>query len=624
MHFISIAAAFFAVTIPIVILLYLLKLKRVRTEISSTILWKRSIEDLMANAPFQRLRRNLLLYLQILVLLLAVLAAMRPFLRWAGRTEQNLIVLLDRSASMQSTDLSPSRLAAAKQHALKLVDDLSRGDRMTVLTFSDHAEVVQPLTDDKMALRRAIQSITPSDATTALSDSLAIARALVLHTRNAEIYIISDGGISERNLSLEDLSLPGMQEPRVSYVKVGARAENLGITELDLRQSVGRERTPELFVGLHNYSSRERKTTLRLLLDNTLLDAKDVAIGPGQSASEIFRDITARDGTVEVRLDAPDDLAVDNVARGVLHLKSKYAILLVTNESYFLERLLALHPEFNVTTAKPAAYAPGGQADLTIFDDFAPKTLAPGNYLMLNAVPPLPGVSVSSETLKSPVIVDWHRLHPLTRYANFEPVNIQKALKVKAPSWAQVLAESTDGPMIILFEDRTVRCLSTAFSARDSDWPLHVSFPIFLTNAVNWLVSQSGDDARISYHTGDTVRLAARGRKKAEIRKPDGRDVAVEFAGGAEGYFAATEQSGYYAVRAAGAGGKVVDQFAVSLLSEKESNTSPTEQLSFQGRLVRSSPERVRSNLEIWPWLAFAALVVFMGEWMIYCRRSSL
>ncbi len=58
-----------AITVPLLLLLYFLKLKRRENVVPSTLLWKRAVQDLQVNAPFQRLRRNILLLLQMLMLL---------------------------------------------------------------------------------------------------------------------------------------------------------------------------------------------------------------------------------------------------------------------------------------------------------------------------------------------------------------------------------------------------------------------------------------------------------------------------------------------------------------------------------------------------------------------------
>ena len=81
MNFLSPVAFAFAAAIPVVIVFYLLKRKRVVKLVSSTLLWQKFLADTQASAPFQKLRKNWLLYLQILLLLLAVLALARPYIK---------------------------------------------------------------------------------------------------------------------------------------------------------------------------------------------------------------------------------------------------------------------------------------------------------------------------------------------------------------------------------------------------------------------------------------------------------------------------------------------------------------------------------------------------------------
>ena len=88
----------FGLTLPVIVALYLLKLKRQRVEMPSTLLWVKSIQDLTANAPFQRLRNSLLLWLQLLIAALALLAIARPFLALDTTRNQTIIVLIDNSA----------------------------------------------------------------------------------------------------------------------------------------------------------------------------------------------------------------------------------------------------------------------------------------------------------------------------------------------------------------------------------------------------------------------------------------------------------------------------------------------------------------------------------------------
>src|SRR5436189_5253887 len=119
MSFLTPIAFAFAAAIPVVIVFYLLKRKRVVKLVSSTLLWQKFLAETQANAPFQKLRHNWLLILQLLLLIFAILALSRPYFSGNAKSKAMRVVILDASASMQSTDESPSRFEKARNEALK-------------------------------------------------------------------------------------------------------------------------------------------------------------------------------------------------------------------------------------------------------------------------------------------------------------------------------------------------------------------------------------------------------------------------------------------------------------------------------------------------------------------------
>src|SRR5438045_9702977 len=94
-----------ALAIPALLVLYFLKLRRREMEVSSTLLWKKAIQDLQVNAPFQKLRRNLLLILQMALLLALCLALTRPVTFFKPGAGKTTVILIDRSSSMSATDI---------------------------------------------------------------------------------------------------------------------------------------------------------------------------------------------------------------------------------------------------------------------------------------------------------------------------------------------------------------------------------------------------------------------------------------------------------------------------------------------------------------------------------------
>ena len=86
------------ITVPLLVSLYFLKLRRRQVMISSTLLWKKAIQDMQVNSPFQRLRRSLLLLLQLLILGAMLFAMARPTMQTTASPGQRVVIVIDHSA----------------------------------------------------------------------------------------------------------------------------------------------------------------------------------------------------------------------------------------------------------------------------------------------------------------------------------------------------------------------------------------------------------------------------------------------------------------------------------------------------------------------------------------------
>lgn len=611
MSFLAPLMLFFALTIPIVIVLYLLKLKRQVRVVSSSLLWRRFLLDSRANAPFQKLQRNLLLLLQILILLLAVIALARPYVSSRAKPSAFRILLLDASASMQSMDVTPSRFEEARKQALDLVNSLRDTDQMMVILIGPQPSVACTATTSKETLRRAIRSAQPQDTGGNFDDAWRLAVSLARNQSEAEAHLFSDGAF----ILTPDLPthLP------LRYHPIGTRSDNVGITSLEVRRSAASGSDAEIFLAVQNASESEKTFDAELHFNDQLVGVRPLVMKPGEEQTLVAPIRNAEGGLVRAVLNVRDDLAVDNSATVVSRPARHPKVRLVSIGNSFLERAISAQKDFELTKVAPAFYDAKVPYDITIFDETTPKELPNSNLLLIHSNPE--GLVDVTGGEKAPAITDVKQGHPLTRFVQFDNVNIAQALAVRLPSWGVPIVESTRTPLIIAGQEGLRRIIWIGFSLLESNWPLRVSFPIFISNALRWL-DPAADEARmLQVRTGESARLPlTEPLKEFTVETPDGRKVKVELPPKAqEMVFAQTDRAGVYHVKA----GKRDIQFCANLLSTGETHSKPAEKIEFGKYQVVEGGKLRAANLEVWRWLALAAFIVLLGEWWYFHRISA-
>jgi hypothetical protein len=616
MSFLAPVAALFALALPVVVVFYLLKRKRVVKLVSSTLLWQKFLADTQASAPFQKLRHNWLLLLQLLLLALVVFALMRPFLTGNARETNLRVVILDGSASMQATDEQPSRFEKARAEALKWVDGLRDGEQMMVLLAAATTEVKQSPTTDKAALRRALQSCAPSDAPTRLADALKTAGAFTFEKRgeetviSGEIHLFSDGAAPD----LEELSNKNL--PLV-YHRVGTDRDNAGIVRLDARANPENAAQRAVFASIANCSTNAAKLDVELLFDGQLLETRPLDLGATNTELIIFTAPQTRDGVFTVRLPASDHLAADNQASIVSFMPQPVKVLLVSKGNRFLEK--ALKGAANVQLSTALQLTDAAEAfDLVVLDDVIPVVWPRASVLAIHTAST--NWFAGWDTAKAPPIVDWKSAHPLLRFVNFDNVQIAESLAVKPPPWGITLVESPQTPLILAGELNRQRLVWIGFDPLQSTWPLRISFPIFMANAVDWLNPSSANNGQYLIQAGNAFRLPlAPGLASAQLVTPDGktRTLATD-ADARELVIGDTLQQGAYQVKA----GTNEVTFCVNLLDSNESHIAPRDELPIGKYAKVTATTMKRANVELWRWIAAAGLIVLLFEWWWYHKRT--
>lgn len=679
----GIAALAAAVAVPTLLILYFLKLRRRDVEVSSTLLWKRAVQDMQANAPFQKLRRNLLLLLQLLVLAAGLLAIAQPELSSRAVTGDRHVIMIDRSASMQAMDgawkgETVSRLEQAKREALEIVDQLGEptwldsvmggadagAERATVITFDSQGGIRQPMTADKALLRSAIESIETSDAPTSAAEAyrLAIAQApprtipdrdgtlIQLPPAVGTVHLWTDGKIAD---SAE--VVPGPEDV-VRYFRMGGEsAANVGITGLRAERDYDNPRELSIFVGLSNSDSAARTVDVQFIVSGTLASVRSATIPAAEAAASlaasqpgaggvVFTLDRAAGAVIEVRVRATDGgadlLERDNTGWLVVPPSKRLSVAVVSEGDFFTTLALEGLPYGELASLSPAEFESRGGAgafDVVILDGWLPEGPLPaGNYLVLGGVPAGLGLTVTGEG-GAGEIVDWNEEHPVMRDLELGGrVAIARAPSVAAEQGAGVvvLAETARGPVIFDASTGMARAIAVAFDPDSSSWPFDVSYVVFLASAVDALGGVTGGATAGSVRPGGTLseRLPI-GARGVGLAMPGGQRMNLEPAPDGRVAFGPVPGAGVYTLTWRGPAGitdevdgdVVTRRVAVNLLDPLESDIRSAAVLPFaSGDIAALAAGEAQSPRRLWPWLLLAALAICLFEWWVYNRRVYL
>jgi Ca-activated chloride channel family protein len=608
------------VLVPALILLYLLKVRRRDFEVGSTYLWTHLLRDLAAHEPWQKLHWSVLLTAQLIVMCMLVLVVARPFYTAQAAESIHAIIILDGSASMQMTDISPSRFEAARQEARRVLRELPDDSIGTVIVLKAKPEVLVAASTDRQQLLQSVDRATVSGGSADLHQALLLAAALNNERKRAHVYLISDGAFGDAT----EVDSAGLD---ISFLQIGNSDDNHAISTLSARQDPLNAHQYQVFARVRNYSDRPYSDVLSISADGNPADSREISLDPGTGRDFVFSDLPVGTKTVEAHLGTRDALPLDDQAYAVLDVRRPAQVLLVTSGNLYLEKVLGLIPNAEIFRTQPRRYftLDADRYDLIVFDTFVPDVVPRGNLLFINP-PDSPLFSVEGE-LRRPRIRDWERDHPLLQFVDLRDVAIARANRLSVPPWARVLIQGDDSPLLVAGErEGNQRIVAMPFDLRQTNLPLSAAFPILMLNIMGYLEPPGQVDTR-DLRPDDAVTIAPLPQTDdITVRKPDGTTVSLK-AAGAPLRFDQTALPGIYTVtqrvsNTVVANGQEV--FAVNPSNERESDVRPRALTLLGGQALGdpSSGAMVPVQREVWFWVIPVALLLLCFEWWWFHRRT--
>lgn len=433
----------------LLLVLYMLRLRRRPVRVSSIMFWGDPPRDLEANVPLRMVKPAWTLLLQALAVALLALALGRPAIDAVGGSSDRLYLLIDRSASMSARDAAggQTRLEAAKARALDIIAGVGGlgGAEAMVIPFASRASGATGMTSDRGVLAEAVRGIEPTDESGDLDAAMALVSALIASeaaegatASGTRVVLLSDGAFAEgvtRNLAGAQLEFrPVVRGGDFGSAEGGAGLggsglatgesggglgqtdgagfrDNVAVVALAARRDAEEPSRVRVFARLISMRSQPTPATLVLTIDGRELARRAIVV-PAASRAEVIEPgeqsvalefLHVEGGVLRAGIDRADTLVSDNQGAVVLPGVKRASILLVApaEPDFFLQNVLEELGNAQVRVIDEAMFlGPLGaelaaEGDLIVFDRVRPDRAPSKPTLSIGAGMPVPGLDIA-------------------------------------------------------------------------------------------------------------------------------------------------------------------------------------------------------------------------------------
>ncbi|WP_027632522.1 vWA domain-containing protein [Clostridium hydrogeniformans] len=589
----------FLLSIPLFILMYILKQKLKEEEVSSLYLWKEVIRNTEARRPFDKLRKNILFFIQLLLILLLILSIANPYISMKGRGDEDLILIIDTSGSMKALNNDgKSRFNLGKDYAEDIVKNLSKATSITLISSGGSNKVEISSSRDKGEVLGKIKSLEPSNEKGDIENSYSLLKSLSKDMKAYNIVAISD-----RNIEFKDL--------KGRLINPSKTSNNLA---LDFISNSRKGEEVKVMVRIINYGLEDDTADISLYGDDKLIDVKTLDVKKGETKNIYFDGFKGDYSTLWAEISKKDSLEEDNRIYSVLKSKTSSKIMVFTDKNIFLEKALNGMKDIEVYKGNDIDNIPTGY-DLYIFDGQTPKTINNDiNALFIN---PYEDTSIFKIEGSSEGEEFKPDIHNITKFMSKSSFVSARYSTLEKPHWGENIFSSNNKTIGFVGMERNRKIGVLGFDLHNTDFPLKPEFPIFMNNLVSYMMDRNFMSKR-SFYAGEKIALDINSSaKEVNIKSPSSKTKTLDIN---KGLSIVGEEVGVYEVTQKVDDREIKYNFVVNFPKE-ESN------ISIEGEVtnnVINNKVDIRASRSIQKYIIIAILLLLMMEWFVYTKGEEL
>jgi hypothetical protein len=595
--------------LPLIVILHAIAVRWRSVPVSSLVFWEDILRERRMNMRVRRILRNLSLLLELLAAAALAFALAGPRIARSGLAGAgDTVLVLDATASMQAREGNRTRFDLARSRAEDVLTGLRRGARMAVVMAEHAPRLAVPFTGDRTALRRAIDSFEPTDEPGDIGETMAFAVSLRDARRGDQVVLVTDGAFE--SLGSVDPDLPWLH-----VLLVGSGRDNVGITAMSFRRSLGGEDTYEIFLSVVNDGAGRVAVPLTVSAGRETVVSRQLSLAPGALTTVSVPWTGPTVGRIEARIQTGDAFPLDDRAYAVFAPARPVHVLVVGPSTFFVQRALASLPGVTVRAVPSLPTVSAAEPppeDVVVYDAVETPPIEKGAAIFFATIPPNLPVSVDG-LLTLPPVTGWSRGAALLDSVSLSGLAIGRALSLLPGPGFGILASSHGSPLMLTWDQPGLKALVVAFDPEKSDFPLRPGFPVLLANALSWFFPSWLAVQADQVQAGNTRTLPAPADGTVKVQDPEGATTALTTTGSSVD-FRDTRRTGFYSVEA----GRRMNEFAVSLTSAAESDIAP--RFSPGGAAPGTGAPAPQVQVSVWAAVAAAALAFLLLEWLVWAR----